>query len=142
MGLFSSIMFDFRLWRASKSGYKIIKSHAPVDRGNLRDHGITLEKTGRSEYTISIGGSAAPYAVYTNEVWVAPRWNNKPNPNEHWIERAVEDAVLDIAKSMGGKLATIDGEEARWRNESYWDSEEGKAKIKEYGIDDIYSIVG
>ena len=130
------------LYKATKTAYKYFKSKAPVDKGNLRDHGISFEKTGRNQYTISIGAPGAPYAVYTNEVWVAPRWKGKRNPNEHWIDKAVEEAVLLIAEEVGGKLATIDGSEDRWKNKSYWDSPEGKKRLEDYGIDDIYSIVG
>lgn len=133
---------SFKLYRTAHKAYRLIKSKAPVASGNLRDHGITIDKTGIGEYTISIGAPEAPYAVYTNEVWVSPKWKGKRNPNEHWIDKAVEDAVLQIAEDLGGRLATIDGEADRWLNRSYWDSPEGQAKIKEYGIDDIYSIVG
>lgn len=130
------------LWIPAREAYRLIKSKAPYDTGNLRDHGITLEATGINEYTISIGAPEAPYAVYTNEVWVSPKWNGKKNPNEHWIDKAVTDAVMMIAAMVDGMIATHDGQDDRWLNRSYWDSPEGQAKIKEYGIDDIYSIVG
>ena len=130
------------LYVLSQTAYKHFKEKAPVDKGNLRDHGITFEKTGVNEYTISIGAPGAPYAVYTNEVWVSPKWNGKKNPNEHWIDKAVTDVVMMIAGMTGGMIATHDGQDDRWLNRSYWDSPEGQAKIKEYGIDDIYSIVG
>lgn len=131
------------IYQISKNACDTIKSQSPFDTGNLRYNGINLQKTGKNEYTISIGAPDAPYAVYTNEVWVSPRWKGRKNPNEHWIDLAVQRVLGDILSSTGGALSLpIDGLKERWLNKSYWDSEEGQAKIKEYGIDDIYSIVG
>lgn len=134
-------MVGISLSRLSRRVYKLVKAASPVDTGNLRDHGITLEKTGRNEWTVSIGAPGAPYAVYTNEVWVAPRWNGKPNPNEHWIDEAVVEAVSAIMSATGGKLASATGVEDRFNNKSYWDSPEGQKRLKEYQIDDIQRIV-
>lgn len=122
-------------------GYLTMKRAAPYKSGNLRNHGIELVQTGINEYTISIGAPNAPYAVYTNEVWVAPRWNGKKNPNEHWIDNAVEDVVDMICEQTGGKLAKFTGIEDRWINKSYWESEEGKQRLERYKISDYKSAV-
>lgn len=108
----------------------IIKSYAPVDRGNLRNNAIKGETTGTQEYTLSIDTRVAPYAQYTIRPWSEtspliwrsekhPEWNGKhhsflynhkgwdpttpkQNPNEGWLGRAVLAAVKDIAEKGDG----------------------------------------
>ena len=60
----------------------------------------------KDEWQVTIGNENAPYAVYTNEPWIAPRWGGKPNPNEGWIDRAVEDFVKQLAGRYGGSIST------------------------------------
>lgn len=134
-------MEGVNLYVIAAKGYVIMKDAAPYKKGNLRDHGIELVQTGMNEYTISIGAPNAPYAVYTNEVWVAPSWHDKKNPNEHWIDNAVEDVVDMICDITGGKLAKFSGIEDRWSNKSYWESKEGKQRLERYKIDDYKSAV-
>lgn len=134
-------MEGVNLYLIAAKGYVLMKDAAPHRTGNLRDHGIELVQTGINEYTISIGAPNAPYAVYTNEVWVAPSWHGKKNPNEHWIDNAVEDVVDMICDITGGKLAKFTGIEDRWINKSYWESEEGKERLERYKIDDYKSAV-
>ena len=134
-------MEGVNLYVIAAKGYVLMKDAAPVDTGNLRDNGIDMKQTGADEYTISIGAPNAPYAVYTNEPWVAPRWHGKKNPNEHWIDNAVEDIVDMICEFTGGKLTKFSGIEDRWSNKSYWESEEGKERLKRYGINDYKSAV-
>lgn len=134
-------MEGVNLYVIAAKGYVLMKDAAPVDTGNLRDNGIDMKQTGENEYTISIGAPNAPYAVYTNEVWVAPRWNGKKNPNEHWIDKTVEDFVDFICEQTGGELVKFSGIDDRWSNKSYWESEEGKERLKRYGINDYKSAV-
>lgn len=134
-------MEDVSLFRLAATGMSMMRERSPVDTGNLRNNGIRLVQTGANEYTISIGGTYAPYAVYTNEVWIAPRWKGKPNPNEHWIDKGVEDVVDEICKLTGGRLSTIDGVDDRWTNKSYWESAEGIERLKRYKISDYKSAV-
>lgn len=133
------------LYNISTAALKKMREVSPYDTGNLRDNGIWLVRTGKNEYTVSIGAPTAPYAVYTNEVWVSPRWNGKPNPNEHWIDTGVQMVVREIMSTYGGKLVMTKGdleaEADRWMNKSYWESEEGQKKLKEYKIDDYKSVV-
>lgn len=113
-----------------------LQSISPFDTGNLREQIKGLE-IGENEYQISIGGPLAPYAVYTNEKWVSPRWKGRENPNEHWINMGVEKAVYRTAAFLKGEVSFNNQELIdRWDNKSYWDSPEGQAKLKEYRLND------
>ena len=133
------------LYTIANTALEIIREFAPYGTGNLRYNGIGIVRSSKNEYTISIGAPNAPYAVYTNEVWVSPQWNGKPNPNEHWIDSGVKIIAKSIASTYKGKLVMTKGdleaEADRWMNKSYWESEEGQNKLKEYKIDDYKSIV-
>lgn len=60
--------------------------YAPKDTGNLSINAIrTVYENGT--WQVVIGGEVAPYAIYTNEEWIN---RGTENPNEHWIEKAVE----------------------------------------------------
>lgn len=138
------------VYRLASGALKQMRAVSPYDTGNLRDNGIRLTKTGVNEYTISIGAPEAPYAVYTNEKWVSPRWHGRKNPNEKWIDNGVRSVVMNIISSTGGRLYFahsedndwVQGEKDRWINKTYWESAEGQAKLKEYGISDYKSIFG
>lgn len=41
-------------------------------------------------WQVVIGGELAPYAVYTNEAWISEKWKGAQNPNEGWIQNAIE----------------------------------------------------
>ena len=134
-------MEGVNLYMIISSGEKMFVEACPKDTLNLCTHGINTKKTGVEKYEIAIGGPNAYYAVFTNEVWVAPRWNGKKNPNEHWIDKTVEDFVDFICEQTGGELVKFSGIEDRWINKSYWESEEGKERLKRYGINDYKSAV-
>lgn len=118
-----------------------MRKNAPFDTGNLRNNGIRMYKTGMREFTVFIGGTEAPYAVYTNEAWVAPYWKGKKNPNEHWIDKGVQNVVETLCRLTGGRLASTVGEEDRWINKSYWESPEGIERLERYRISDYKSAV-
>ena len=75
-------------------------------RGNLRYNATNMESTGETSWEIYVSGDGtngiAPYAPFTNEPWLSPRWNGKPNPNEGWFQRFVEFVANDMAKTLGG----------------------------------------
>lgn len=113
---------------------KFMRAICPVDTGNMRDT-INVNQENESTWVVSIGAPGAPYAVYTNEKWVSPRWKGKPNPNEHWIDQGVRQFVEYLAAHTGGELNYNQSEiDDRLSNKSYWDSEEGKQKLKEYRL--------
>ena len=125
-------MEDVSLFRLAATGMSMMRERSPVDTGNLRNNGIRIEQTAENEFTISIGGAYAPYAVYTNEKWMSPRWRGRKNPNEHWIDNAVEDVVDMICDLTGGKLSRFSGVEDRLCNTKYWTSKEGIERLRSY----------
>lgn len=135
------------LFKLAYTAERMMKERSPYDTGNLRELGIQMYKTGRREFTVFIGGTNAPYAVYTNEVWVAPFWRDKrtgkmrKNPNEHWIDLGVQNVVEELCSITGGRLASTEGEDDRWINKSYWESDEGVERLRRYRISDYKSVV-
>lgn len=113
-----------------------IKKVCPVDTGNMRQN-IKVIKSSKNEWQIRIGGDVVPYAVYTNEKWVSPRWKGRKNPNEKWIDDAVGQIAQITAKNLRGDLTFNEKEvEDRRANKNYWDSPEGQQKLKEYRLND------
>ena len=41
---------------------------------------------------------------YTNEPWVADRWNGKKNKNEGWFEKGFEEAVRKTNQKMQARV--------------------------------------
>lgn len=82
------------------------RKETPMRTGNLRYNATNMESTGETSWEIYVSGDGthgiAPYAPYTNEPWLAPRWDGKKNPNEGWFARFVEAVANDIAKTLGG----------------------------------------
>ena len=81
-----------------------LQLRAPKDTWNLALNGIKKAYDEFGSPQIVIGGELAPYAVYTNEPWISPKWNGKTNPNEAWIHRAIQDAVPILANIMSGVM--------------------------------------
>lgn len=79
----------------------------PQRTGNLRYNSILLRTTGVNQYQIYINQDIAPYAPYTIEKWISPRWNGKKNPNEGWWDKFCEKIITEIAKSTGGELPKL-----------------------------------
>lgn len=75
-------------------------------RGNLRYNATDMMRINESTWEIYVSGDGehgiAPYAPFTNEPWLSPRWGGKQNPNEGWFGRFVEFVANDIAKTLGG----------------------------------------
>ena len=79
---------------------------APKDTGNLAFNAIRLEWVSEKEAVIYVDGDGetgiAPYMPFTNEPWVADRWNGKPNPNEAWWQNAISQIVEQLNSEFGG----------------------------------------
>ena len=86
--------------RACKILYNVIKARAPIDTGNLVTHGIQMASDFSSVY---IGNEAVDYAWFTNE-----SWERGTNPNEGWIERAIEEALPLIKSACSGVMTDED----------------------------------
>lgn len=93
-----------KLEQASKYLQSVLKLFAPKDTGNLSLNAIRLSQVAPNEWQIIIGGEIAPYAVYTNEKWQSQKWQGKRNPNEGWVERAIESAKPNLNLILGGKI--------------------------------------
>ena len=120
--------------------WDFLRQSAPVDTGNLKQNAITIRHTGLNEYQIKIDASIAPYAVYTNEKWVAASWNGKHNPNEKWIDTAVKNIAEMIAAYLGGDLSfSQKHEDERWVNQEYWQAVQKGEIVRD---DNIISISG
>jgi hypothetical protein len=81
----------------------VLRAHCPYDTGMLSR---SIEQT--SDFSaVLIGGENAPYAIYTNESWdlfQAPL-HGKTNPNEGWIDMAVQEAIPYIRSALEGRTS-------------------------------------
>jgi hypothetical protein len=102
--------FNDKLEQASKYLQQVLKIFAPKDTGNLSLNAIRVVQVAPSKYQIIIGGEIAPYAVYTNAEWVAQRWSGKVNPNQGWVNRAIDNAKPFLTQILSGavELTEID----------------------------------
>jgi len=96
-------MRDF-VYMAGNILYIVVKSFCPVRTGNLVSNGITMKSDGSEIY---VGGDLAPYAIYTNENWdiFAPPLQGHTNPNERWIDKAIQEAVPLIKSALSGGIS-------------------------------------
>ena len=76
--------------------------YAPKDTdGNLSINAIkSVYEDGM--WQVVIGGELAPYAVYTNEAWISEKWKGAQNPNEGWIQKAIESVRTVIVGIFQG----------------------------------------
>ena len=84
--------------------FQIFQGIVPIDTGNMRLNATQFASTGLKSASIRVDGAVAPYAVYTNEPWLSPRWGGKKNPNEGWVEGGVELIAMYLAQSLGGRV--------------------------------------
>ena len=105
-------MNDFKKW-ACDILKAVLQAKSPYDTGRLATQGIWVENDGSAVY---IGGKeAAPYAVYTNEPWAKGK-----NPNEGWIDRAIQEALPIMKQALNGKITKEQYEETmRFYGEEY-----------------------
>ena len=96
-----------KLEQASKYLQQVLKVFAPKDTGNLSLNAIRIVQVAPSKYQIIIGGEIAPYAVYTNAEWVSQRWSGKVNPNQGWVNRAIDNAKPVLMSILSGAI-TLD----------------------------------
>lgn len=82
---------------------------APKRTFNLAVNGIRKAYDDITGYPIIvIGGETAPYAIYTNEPWIAERWMGKQNPNQWWIQNAILEVITTIQAIMSGEITHDD----------------------------------
>lgn len=75
------------------------KIYAPKKTGNLSINAIrSVYENG--VWQVVIGGEVAPYAIFTNEEWVT---RGTKNPNEHWVQKAIESVRGVLINIFSGK---------------------------------------
>lgn len=82
--------------------YAIFREKSPYATGNLRVNAIKFRPINNSKVQIYIDDVIAPYVYYTNEPWEDPRWKGTKNPNEGWIEKAIEETLAELASVYKG----------------------------------------
>lgn len=91
-----------------------LRIKAPKDTFNLALNGIRKAWNPDTwNWEVVIGGETAPYAVYTNEEWLA-----RPgvNPNQAWIQKACQEAKPILVAILGGILSREDYEKLKNNN--------------------------
>lgn len=84
-----------------------LRYFAPIDTGNLKYNAIRYEWINETTFKIYVDESIAPYMPYTNEKWIAARWNGKKNPNEGWFDSACEFIIDLLTQELHGELTEI-----------------------------------
>ena len=86
-----------------------LQIRAPKDTGNLALNGIRKAYDPETQTAlIVIGGEVAPYAIYTNEARIDDRWNGAQNPNQGWIQFAIEEARPVLIMILSGTMTQED----------------------------------
>lgn len=98
----------------------VLQAKAPYDTGNLAINSIRVAEDGSGVF---IGGEIAPYAVCTNEPWeekqitrVTDRGKTitytrkAKNPNEGWIDKAIQEAKPILKQALSGKMTKAEYE--------------------------------
>lgn len=96
---------QIRFYNACLYLSEMLRLSAPVDTGNLALNSINIVFKSPTRVTIVIGAEVAPYALYTNEPWISPRWRGRTNPNEHWVQAACEAARPVMRALISGSIS-------------------------------------
>lgn len=83
---------------------KNFRTLTPIDTGNLRYNAVRYNFSSSQRGVVYIDTKIAPYMPFTDLPWLSPQWKGKKNPNEGWFERAVEKALEQTVKEMGGRI--------------------------------------
>lgn len=93
---------DFKA--ACEFAFETLRDLAPYDTGNLARNAIKLEFVSRNVARIYVSEAIAPYMPYTNEPWVAKKWNGHKNPNEGWFDASANLIAESLGDLLGGNL--------------------------------------
>lgn len=96
-------MYDPR-YEACRILKVVLQARAPYDTGNLAVEGIRIGDYGTLPAVYVGGAEVAAYAPVTNEPWVSERWKGTKNPNEGWIDRAIQEAKPYIQKALSNRM--------------------------------------
>ncbi len=98
------------VYEACKILKAVLQARAPYDTGNLAMNNIRID---RNRGRVIVGSKeSADYAPITNEPWVSEKWHGKKNPNEGWINRAIEEALPIIQRVLSGRATDKEVEDA------------------------------
>ncbi len=88
---------------------EILRQRSPIKTGNLRRDAIRVfYEDGGNTAHIYVDQAIAPYMPYTNEPWVAKRWNGRKNPNEYWFDDSAQAIANHIAKVTKSNIGRAD----------------------------------
>lgn len=94
-----------RIEEAINKAFNYAREKVPPNKtGNLRYNSLLIRPIGVDIVQIYINQDIAPYAPYTIEKWVSPKWNGKQNPNEGWWDRFCEVFMNELARIMGRRF--------------------------------------
>lgn len=119
-----SLTIDQKLDLCADYLVAVLQKNAPKDTWNLTLNAIAKVWYDGIPYVI-VGGEIAPYAVYTNEKWETKEISyttdklfgkkvepyevkytrDKPNPNEGWINKSIEECIPTFKSVLTGKYS-------------------------------------
>ena len=105
-----------KLYLAQDVILSVLRVHCPLKTGGL-SKSINAEN---EQLVITIGDDDVQYAPFTNEPWVDERWHGKQNPNEGWIERALDIAVPIVDRLLQGSITEAEAREIVNSNNAIW----------------------
>lgn len=120
------------MWKKLYLAQDIILAHlrvyCPVRTGNLA---ATITPDNNS-LVITIGDENVQYAPYTNESWdnFAPPLKGHKNPNEGWINKALDAALPIVDKFLAGSVTEEEAREIVKANNSIWQAKFAKRAKK------------
>lgn len=74
-------MEQSQFFALTMNAFQLFRTIVPIEKGNMR-YIATRYVPYSDAVEIRVDARIAPYAVYTNEPWVSPRWHGKKNPNK------------------------------------------------------------
>lgn len=114
------------MWKKLYLAQDIILAHlrvyCPFDTGNL-SKSITPDN---NSLVITIGDEDVQYAPFTNESWN----NGHKNPNEGWINKALDAALPIVDKFLAGSVTEEEAREIVKANNSIWQAKFAKRAKK------------
>lgn len=117
-----------KLYLAQDVIMSVLKANCPFKTGNL-SKSINAEN---ERLVITIGDDTVQYAPYTNESWnnFQPPLQGHTNPNEGWINRALEIALPIVESLLQGSITEAEAEEIVHSNNAIWQAKFNKAAEK------------
>lgn len=110
------------MWKRLYLAQDIILSHlrvyCPIKEGHL----VGSINSDNSKFIITIGDEDVQYAPFTNESWnnFAPPLKGHKNPNEGWIDRALQSALPVVEQMLSGAITEDEAQElVKANNEQY-----------------------